>query len=125
MKNDRNIKGATTELKVAVALTALGWHVCRPITDYCHVDFVGIDTDYKTHKIQVKSPKATATGFSLALSKPSTKEQYKAHEVDYFATVFEDKLYLIPFKSATKRHISFCTNSEKQHQFPAHLFELK
>ena len=121
-KRRPNITGELTELYVMSALTELGWHVCRPVSDYCHIDIVGIDDKYNMYKIQVKTAKKTNKGFKLTLTKPSNNEAYEAYEVDYFATVFEGKLYMVPFSVVNnKKSCSFKLGESED--FSASTFE--
>lgn len=107
-----NITGQLTEIQVMQELVKLGWHVARPFSDACHVDLLVLDNYYNPYKIQVKTAYPTKKGFRLKLTKSSNREVYKSYEVDYFATIFENKLYMVPFSVVNNRKsCSFSLNS--------------
>ena len=103
LKKQVNITGQLTEIAVMQKLVELGWHVARPFSDACYVDLLVLDKFYNTYKIQVKTAYPTSTGFRLKFTKPSTKKTYNSYEVDYFATVYKDILYMVPFSVVNNR----------------------
>lgn len=102
-KKKANVTGQLTEITVMQKLVELGWHVARPFSDACYVDLLVLDEYYNAYKLQVKTAYPTNTGFRLKFTKPSSKETYNSYEVDYFATVFNDKLYMVPFSVVNNR----------------------
>lgn len=100
-----HFKGKITELQVAEAFLKLGYQVCEPLVTDSRYDFI-VDINDKLYKIQVKTSTLKEDGayfeFATSTSHTNTKgtinRKYAANEVDYFATIFEDKCYLIPFE---------------------------
>lgn len=101
---DCKYKGNLTELLCLAAFTKLGYQVSIPYGDHARYDFI-VDIDNALYRIQCKtssiedlgvysfSCRSTAANHSRAASRSYTKE-----EIDFFATIIEDKCYLIPIE---------------------------
>jgi len=95
--------GNTTELEVMLAFIKTGYNVLTPYGDCERYDFV-VDANNKFIKIQVKTSKSDDDGASFKFSCRSCNRkdgkivhhQYTEEEIDYFATTFNNKVYLIP-----------------------------
>lgn len=115
MLNESQLKGLTTELQCQLFFTSLGYNVSVPIAQDCRYDLV-LDVNDTLYKIQVKTSRPNDSGnegllFNTVSSrmnhtKGNIKQKYDAKQVDFFATYFEDKVYLIP--------IDICRSSEKR-----------
>lgn len=106
MENTKRI-GNLTELQCAMKLYELNCAVSIPFGNSEKYDLI-IDKDDKLYKIQVKHAnphydelneidyiivKCTWEGHNR---EGYTKHKYQANEIDYFATFFQGKCYLIP-----------------------------
>ena len=95
-------KGISTELQCLAAFSKLGIQTLIPYGDYARYD-IAIDINGTFYRIQCKTAKqyddgvykiscrSTAANHSRALSRSYTNK-----EIDFFATIIEDKCYLIP-----------------------------
>jgi hypothetical protein len=91
-------KGNITELQVQLELVKKGYLVFTPVNDGSFVDLVvKLNSGYKS--VQVKSAAQTQTGFMIYLYSTAgggKKKYYSPETLDYFATFFNGKTYLIP-----------------------------
>ena len=114
-------KGNITEIKVQLELVKRGYHVFTPITDGCDVDLI-FNKNGKACKVQVKKSKSTATGFSFEARKSTSssrvrKKRYSRDEIDFFATIFNDQLYLVPIEDVGNRaNVLLRLNTEYKNQ---------
>ena len=96
-------KGNITELECMLAFIKLGYNILIPYGDCERYDFV-VDKDNKFYKIQSKTSSSDDDGASFKFSCRSSNRQngaivhhtYTKEEIDYFVTVFNGKVYLIP-----------------------------
>lgn len=95
-------RGALTELQVMTYLFELGYQVSIPYGDNARYDFV-LDIDNKLYKIQVKSASLEEDGvYKIDCSRmrvnrgENVRKHYTSEEVDFFATMINNKCYLIP-----------------------------
>lgn len=96
-------KGNITELETMLAFIKLGYNVLTPYGDCERYDFV-VDVNGKFVRIQSKTSSSEDEGASFKFSCRSSNRsegkiihhQYTNDEIDYFATIFNDKTYLIP-----------------------------
>lgn len=97
-------KGNLTELQCITYLYQLGYQCSIPYGENSRYDFI-VDIDGKLIKVQVKtsSPKdaeGNAIEFSCRSSRINSQgtlnRRYTAEEIDYFATFYNNKCYLIP-----------------------------
>ena len=102
MLNENLIKGQIIELKVQEELLRYGFDISVPTYNASKYDLIA-DTGRELLKIQVK--KSISNSFSSftfscttqnVRSSTGTKHKYTNDEIDYFATVWKDKVYLIP-----------------------------
>lgn len=99
-------KGNLTELQCLTAFMAQGCSVSIPYGDNSKYDFIA-DVNGNLYKIQVKT--ASAKENAICFSCRSThvncagvkNERYKAEDVDYFATYWEGKCYLVPISECS------------------------
>jgi len=101
-------KGNITELRVQLALVEKGYDVFTPITDGSSVDLIFINKENQAIKVQVKKSSKTATGFSFEARKCTSssrvrKNSYNIDEIDYFATYWKGKTYMIPLEETMER----------------------
>ena len=95
--------GEITEQRVALAFLELGIMVSKPLVQSSRYDFI-VDINNKLYKIQVKTcnlKEEAYLEFSTSTSHTNTKGTknmpYSADDVDFFATVYVNECYLIPF----------------------------
>ena len=96
-------KGNITELECMLAFIKLGYNVLTPYGDCERYDFV-VDVNGKFIRVQVKTSRTNNDGASFSFSGRSCNRKdgkiihhyYTNEEIDYFATIFDGKCYLIP-----------------------------
>ena len=97
-------KGNLTELQCLTAFYEAGCHVSIPYGENSRYDFI-VDADGQLLKVQVKTSSpinenVDAISFSCRSttynSTGSKSVKYTSAEIDYFATYWEGKCYLIP-----------------------------
>ena len=118
MLNENLIKGQIIELKVQEELLRYGFDISIPSYNASKYDLIA-DTGKELLKIQVKkSISESNSSFTFKCTtqnvKSSTgaKHKYTKDEVDYFATVWKDKVYLIPLEeTSTMKTIKFNDNT--------------
>lgn len=114
MLNENLIKGQIIELKVQEQLLRYGFDISIPSYNASKYDLIA-DTGKELLKIQVKKSISTSnSSFSFGCTtqnvKSSTKAKHKYtnDEIDYFATVWKNKIYLIPVdETSTQKSIKF------------------
>lgn len=114
MLNENLIKGQIIELKVQEELLRYGFDISIPSYNASKYDLIA-DTGSELLKIQVK--KSISNSFSSftfscttqnVKSSTKAKHKYTKEEIDYFATVWKDKVYLIPVdETSTQKTIQF------------------
>lgn len=100
-------KGNLTELQCLAAFMAQGCNISIPYGDNSKYDFIA-DIKGNLYKIQVKTA-SSVKGNAICFSCRSThvncagvkNERYKAKDVDFFATYWEGKCYLIPISECS------------------------
>lgn len=102
MVNENLIKGQIIELKVQIELLRYGFDISIPSYNASKYDLIA-DTGNELLRIQVKkSISHSSTSFTFACatqnvrSGSGSRHKYTNNEVDYFATVWNDKVYLVP-----------------------------
>ena len=95
-------KGNRTELLCMAAFVENGCSVSIPYGDNPKYDFI-FDNGTGLYRVQVKTARDNGrNGFeidcrrTLVNTKRVINERYKKNEVDYFATFWEGKCYLVP-----------------------------
>ena len=103
MLSENIIKGQLIELKVQEEFLRYGFDISIPTYNSSRYDLL-VDTGNELLKIQIKkSIGQTEHSFSFACTSQNvrsnsdkTKHKYTKDEIDYFATVWKNKVYLIP-----------------------------
>lgn len=110
---DSKFKGNITELEVLTYITKLGYQVSVPFGDRERYDQIW-DIHGKLIRIQVKTasqpdPNDTSVKFSCRSSQRAngkTKNtRYTKDEIDYFATFWNGKCYLVPVEETSTEKI--------------------
>ena len=115
---DTNTVGKLTELKVLTYITELGYSVSIPFGDKDRYDQIW-DIKGKIYRVQIKTARwiddeHTGFMFNCYTVCNGRKHTYTKEEVDLFATVFENQLYVIPIEEcSTEKKIRF---TAKQNQ---------
>lgn len=102
--------GEITEQQVALEFLKLGILLSKPLVQSSRYDFIA-DIKNKLYKIQVKTCNLTKdkSGICFATSTSHTNTQgtlnisYTAEDVDFFATIYDNQCYIIPFEKCAKR----------------------
>lgn len=102
MLNENLIKGQIIELKVQEELLRYGFDISIPSYNASKYDLIA-DTGKELLRIQIKKSISNSnSSFTFPCTtqnvKSSTKAKHKytKEEIDYFATVWKDKIYLVP-----------------------------
>ena len=109
---DSKLIGNITELEVLTYVTKLGYQVSIPFGDRERYDQIW-DIDGKLLKVQVKTSHEIDNGAAAAFScrssqrsKGKTKNsRYQDTEIDYFATIWQGKCYLVPIQETSTEKI--------------------
>ena len=109
-------KGITTELYVASYLLSLGYNVSQPFCQDSKYDLI-VDVNNKLLRLQVKTARISSESSIVFNCRSTTKNSqtnksrsYKIDEVDYFATYWNNKVYLIP--------VGECSSEKRLHLIP-------
>ena len=102
--------GNITEVQVMLGFLQLGYNVLTPYGDCERYDFVA-DVNGKFVKIQVKSSKVSDDGTKFSFNTASTHysdgkcvhHSYSKEDIDFFATVYDNQVYLIPVEECSAR----------------------
>jgi len=89
---------AASQAKVQAKLLDKGVDVCIPTRENGPYDLLAKDAHGMWHHIQVKTAYETKEGVRVNISRTTSKgrKPYRADEVDQFAVVHKDDVYLIP-----------------------------
>lgn len=114
-------KGNLTELQCLTAFYKLGYKASIPYGENNRYDFI-LDVDGILLRIQVKTCKETETGIKIPCrSTQVNTSQIKSHgytkeEIDYFATFYNEKCYLIKVEEcSSEKTLSFSDKRTNQH----------
>lgn len=95
--------GEITEQQVALEFLKLGYLVSKLLVQSSKYDFI-VDINHKLYKIQVKTGTLKensyiefATSTSHTNTKGTLNLSYSPEDVDFFATMYENECYLIPY----------------------------
>ena len=109
---ERNIKGLKNELYCQYFFTSIGYNVSVPLGEDCKYDLI-VDFGGHLTRIQVKTCREEKSGIIFSISSSSlkaggksVKRSYTKNDIDYFATVYNEQVYLIP--------IEICGKGEKK-----------
>ena len=101
--------GEITEQQVDLEFLKLGILLSKPLVQSSRYDFIA-DINHKLYKIQVKTGTFKENAFlEFATSTSHTNTQgtlnipYNADDVDFFATIYDNQCYLVPFRLCGKR----------------------
>ena len=101
--------GEITEQQVALEFLKLGYLVSKPLVQSSRYDFI-VDINHKLYKIQVKTGTLKEDSYiEFATSTSHTNTQgtlnltYSSDDVDFFATMYENQCYLVPYELCGKR----------------------
>lgn len=111
MELDAKKKGNLTEMQCMSAFMAHGCGVSIPFGDNSKYDFIA-DVDGQLLKIQVKTASVKDEN-SIKFSCRSThvnctgvkNVRYSANDIDYFATYWDNKCYLVPIEECSVEKI--------------------
>ena len=115
--------GNITEMQAMLGFMQLGYNVLTPYGDCERYDFVA-DVNGKFIKIQVKSSKLSEDETKFSFSTTSTHyvdgkcvhHSYSKEDIDYFATIYDNQVYLIPVEDCSSRSQSLRLISTKNGQ---------
>ena len=110
---DTKVKGDSTEVGCLLAFIRKGWKVSIPYGENCRYDMIVDRGNGDLIRVQCKSSKLLKNA-SFCISCTSNSKKYVEGEIDYFATTYKNKCYLIPFES--KRVITFRLVPPKNNQ---------
>lgn len=107
MEYTTNQKGLITEMEVALYFIKLGYNVSQPLNIDSRYDFI-LDTGKNLLKIQVKTSHKDKEKNSISFKCKSVTgrgevkhSSYSKQDIDYFATSWENKVYLIPVEECS------------------------
>ena len=118
-------KGNITEMECILAFMQAGYKISIPYGEDCKYDLV-VDIENYLYRIQCKTSHALPNpedGFkfktrSVVITTHGTKEsRYNKNEIDYFATVYEGKCYLVPVEECSyEKTLRYCypANGQKK-----------
>ena len=111
--NDTKRKGNLTEIECMTAFLELGYNVSVPFGEDCRYDFIA-DINDKLYKIQCKTcsevfddaQNVAAIKFKTVRQSGNqatnwTRTKYTENEIDFFATSYHKKCYLVPLKECS------------------------
>ena len=119
MEFTTNQKGNLTELQVITAIYELGYDVSIPYGNNARYDLI-MDINGKLFRVQVKTCQVDTTGISFSCRSThkgvhnTTYQYYTAEEVDYFATFYDGKCYLVPIAECIKTNCKKLTFSDRR-----------
>lgn len=95
-------KGITTEMYVAAYLLSLGYNVSQPMCQDSKYDLI-VDVEGKLLRLQVKTARLSNNNSIIFNCRSTTKNsttnksrKYEINEIDYFATYWNNRAYLVP-----------------------------
>ena len=103
--------GNITEVSVMLEFLKLGYNILTPYGDCERYDFV-FEKDNKFYKVQVKTSKwengkiEIQTASTHYVDGKCIHQSYSKKEIDYFATFYNGKCYLIPVELSGNRSMS-------------------
>lgn len=121
--NDTKKKGLVTELQCQTYFTNLGYNVSIPLGEDCRYDMI-VDFNGILQRIQVKTCHVNDNNAGISISTRSTRsnsqkniyKNYSKKEIDYFATFYNNKCYLIKVEECfSGKTLSFKDQTVNQH----------
>ena len=114
-------KGIITELQVATYLLKNGYNVSQPFSQDSKYDLI-VDVNGKLLRLQVKTARKTsetAITFNCRSTTSNVRNcknrRYSANDIDYFATYWGNKAYLVPVTECSTQkslHLSKTTRKD-------------
>ena len=109
---DSKLKGNITELEVLTYIARLGYQVSIPFGDRERYDQIW-DIRGKLIRVQVKTAHLEPDEHSISFSCRSSRRdkgkckntRYSKDEIDYFATVWQGKCYLVPVEETSNAKV--------------------
>lgn len=106
-----HFQGKTTEMQVALAFIQRGYQVSQPLVSDSRYDFI-IDINNKLIRLQVKTCRVFeedgyidfATSTSHTNTQGTINHSYTENEIDYFATFYDGKCYVISVNDCGTRN---------------------
>ena len=109
-------KGITTEMYVAAYLLSLGYNVSQPLCQDSKYDLI-VDANNILYRLQVKTARPLNEDTIIFNCRSTTKNSqtnksryYQENEIDYFATYWNNEVFLIP--------VSECSSEKRLHLTP-------
>ena len=110
---DTNLKGILTELAVQQAFLKHGFGVSVPVNPASRYDMI-VDAYGYLFKVQCKTanPYSDGNGFSFCAYSTNKrdgkyyKHSYESTDVDLFATVYDNNVYIIPREQVTTQTVN-------------------
>lgn len=110
MLTENIIKGQLIELKVQEEFLRYGFDISIPSYNASKYDLL-VDTGEELLKIQIKKSIGQTehsfgfpcTSQNVRSNSDKSKHKYTKEEIDYFATVWKDKVYLVPIEETSTR----------------------
>lgn len=102
-----NIKGKISELEILTFVTKLGYSVSIPFGDKDKYDQIW-DINNKLLRIQIKTARwkneeQTGIAFNCYSVSNGKRHYYTKEDIDYFATFWDNKCYLIPVEECSSQ----------------------
>lgn len=130
--NEAKQKGLITELQCQTFFTQLGYNVSIPLGEDCRYDMI-VDVEGKLIRVQVKTCHLNLTNSGINFSTRSSQGGNTAHEVqskkydiddvDYFATFWENKCYLVKIDDCQGADRTLSFKQEKVNQADVYFIE--
>ena len=121
---DAKQKGNLTELQCIAAFYEQGYSVSIPYGENSRYDFIA-DVNGELLKVQVKTSRIKKENEAIVFACRSTNvntkgtiyHRYTKEQIDYFATFWNGKCYLVPVEEcSTEKTLRFCYPSSGQKQ---------
>ena len=120
MEYTTNQKGLITEMQVMLRFIQMGYDVSQPLNADSRYDCI-VDVKGRLLKIQIKTAHphpSTKDAIQIKCVSVTTSKQqnksngYTSKEIDYFATFWDNELYLIPIKECSTSKTFHLTKHE-------------
>lgn len=125
-------KGITTEMFVAAYLLGLGYNVSQPFCQDSKYDLT-LDTGKKLLRLQVKTSRLKPNNTSIVFNCRSTTKNsqtnksryYLESEIDFFATYWNNKVYLVPVQECSAEKVLHLNKPNRSNQCYIEDYEVK
>ena len=100
-----NYQGAITETQIILECLKHEIEISIPYGNKARYDLI-MDINHNLYRVQIKTSRVARTQgnaftFNCYSVVNGTKHRYTKKEIDYFATIWEDRLYLIPVEECS------------------------